>query len=81
MANHAAFDFGFVLVDEWSLLFGVALVTDFIARSVGAQLFRPEGTVRIVAVTALNQALVHTVMKRAGKLGANIAVAAVTQFR
>jgi len=53
MTDRAALEFGFVLVDKWSLLLGVALVADLVIAVGPAKLVRLETTMRIVAIAAL----------------------------
>ena len=81
VADRAAFDQSFMLVNVRALLFEVALVADRIAGGVGAQLLRPESAVWTVAIIALEKPLGHTVMKRPGKLGAHIPMAAIAELR
>ena len=81
MADHASFDFRFVLVNKRPLFFGVAFVADLVARRIRPQLFWPERPVRAVAIVALDQPFVHPVVERSRKLCAHIHVAAVAQFR
>jgi len=81
MANLAAFDLGFVLVHEGSLLVGVALVTNLILADRRAKLVFLKSAVRIVAIVALHQSFIHTMMERARELGADVHVAAVAEFR
>jgi len=81
VADHAAFDLGFVLVDERPLLFRVALVADLVARSVGAQLLGAVGAVRVMAIVALKEAFGDTMMKGTGKLCADVLMAGVAEFR
>jgi hypothetical protein len=81
MANHASFDQRLVLIHVRPLLFCVALIANRIARSIGPQLVRSEGAVRIVAVVARHEPFVHSVVKRPGKLCAHITVTAVAKSR
>ena len=70
-----------MLVNERPLFLGVAFVADLVARGVGPQLFRPKRPVRAVAIVALDESLIHPVMKRPGELGAHIQVTAIAKFR
>jgi len=54
MADCAAFDFRFVLINEWPLLFSVAFVADVVAGSVGPQLFRSKTPMWAMTIAALN---------------------------
>ena len=81
MANFAALDFGFVLVHEGALLIGVALVANLVLTGHRAQLVPLESPVRVVAVTALHQSFIYTMVKRAHELCPHIQVAAVAEFR
>jgi len=53
VAGYAAFNLCFVLVNEWALFIGVALVADFILANRGTQLVALKSAMRIVAVVAL----------------------------
>ena len=81
MAGRAAIDFyGRMLVDEWALLFGVALVANGVLRRGRAHL-RHHRSMDVVAVGALNQAFVDPMVKRHSELGLFAEVAGVAQFR
>ena len=80
MADHATFNFGFVLIDEGPLLFGVALVTDRVTGGVGAKLLGAVVAVRIVAVVALQQAFRDAVMEGPCELRADVLMARVTKL-
>ena len=54
VASFAALDFGFVLVHEWALFVGVALVANLVLTGHRAQLVPLEPPVRVVAVIALH---------------------------
>ena len=79
MANYASFDFCFVLVNEGTLLLGVAFVADLISRSVGPQLFRAKRPMWIMAIIALQQSFIHTVVEWPGKFCPDIHVAGVAE--
>lgn len=81
VASLAALDFGFVLVYERALFIGVALVANFILTSHGAQLVTLESAMRVVAVIALHQSFIYTMVKRAHELCLHIQVAAVAELR
>lgn len=81
MADRAAFNFCFMLIDERPLFLAVALVTDLVPRPIRPQLFRTKRAVRAVAIIALDQALVHTVMEWPHELRAHIHMARVTELR
>ena len=74
--------FGFhrdMLVDERALLVDVAFPADGIATGQGAHLADGRGSVGIMAIISLHQALIHTVVKGLGKIGFGGGVAAVTK--
>jgi len=81
MADSATFDLGFVLVDEGPLLFGMALVADFVIAVGPAELVSQESAMGVVAIAALQQPFVDPVMKWPGELGAHIQMACVTELR
>ena len=81
MANDAALYQRLVMVDERPLLVGMAVEADCVPGRVGPQLLRPERAMRVVAVVALHQPFIYTVVKRACELRSHILVAAVTQLR
>lgn len=64
MTDDAALDDGFVLINVWSQFLGVAVKTDRVSRGVSAKLPGAERPVWVVAVVALDQALIHAVPKR-----------------
>lgn len=70
-----------VLVHKGALLVDVALKADHILRSSRSDLLRLGGPVRVVAIRALNQVLVHAVVKRHGELGLLGQVARVAKLR
>lgn len=80
MTNGAAFELGFMLVYEWPLFVGVALVTDLVIAVGPAQLVSKETTMRVVAVAALEQPFVDPMVKWASELRANIQMAGVAQL-
>ena len=81
VASLAALDFGFVLVDEGPLFIDVALIANFILTSHAAQLVALESPVRVVAIIALHQSFIYTMVKRAHELCPDIQVAGVAEFR
>lgn len=68
-----------MLVLEGPGFIGVAVQTDGLLGCGSAQLVSLESTVRIVAITALDQAFVHPMMSRLGKIRFDLAVATVTK--
>ena len=80
VADGAALQLGFVLVNEGSLLIGVAFVADLVLPGGGAQLVGFKSAVGIVTVVALEQSFVDAVMKWPGELRADIQMAAVAKF-
>ena len=80
MAGDTAFDFGFVLINEWTLLIGVAFVTNFVLANCGTQLMLFKASMRVVTIVALQQSFIYPVMERPGKLCPDIQVTSVTKF-
>ena len=70
-----------VLVDEGTLLIGVALVTDGVSAGQGLQLANGGSPVRVMAVVALHQTFVHPVMERLGEIRFGGNMAAIAQLR
>jgi len=81
VANDAALYQRLVMVDERPLLVGMAVEADGVPGRVGPQLLRPERAMRAVAVVALQQPFIYTMVKRACELRSHILVAAVAQLR
>ena len=81
MADGAAFDLRFMLVDKRSLFLGVAFVADLVSRCVRSQLLRPERPMWAVAIVALDESFIDAVMKGARKLRTHAHVACVTELR
>lgn len=81
VTSGATFDLRLMLVNEGALFFGVAFVTDLISRSVRPQLFRPKCPVGAVAIIALDESLIHAVMKGTHEFGTHARVACVTEVR
>lgn len=70
MATHAAFRLHrHVLVDEGSLLVGVALVANRVPAGSGTHLAQRRSAMRVMAVAAGDEPLIHPMVVRAGKLG------------
>ncbi len=67
-----------VLVDEGPLLVGVALVTNGVAAGERARLPHGRGSMKVMAVVALNQAFIYAMVKRFGKVALFCLVAAIT---
>lgn len=79
VAGLAAIRFdGRVLEDKWALLVRVALETDAILGRGHPHLLRPNRTVRVVAVAALNESLVDTMVEGHREFSLLREVAAVT---
>jgi hypothetical protein len=75
--------FGFhrdVFVDERPLLVGVALVANLISTWQGANLTQGGGAVRIVAVAALDQSFIYSVVIGPAKIRRSRGVTAVTKL-
>jgi len=66
---------------EWPGLIGVAFETNGVISGSRAELARIEPAVRIVAVRALYQSLVHPMVKRSRELLIHFQVAAIAQLR
>ena len=80
VTGQAALDLhGRMLVLERPGFIGVAVQTDGLLRCGGAQLVGLGTTVRIVAITAPDQAFVHPMMSGLGKVRFDLAVATVTK--
>lgn len=80
VARRAALDFHrFMFVYEWPLFVGMTLETDLILGRSGSQLLWPYRSVRVMAVRALDQAFIHAMMKRHGKLRLLLLMACVTE--
>jgi hypothetical protein len=54
VADHASFDFRFMLVNEGPLFLCVAFVADLVSGGIGPQLFRAKRPMRAMAIIALN---------------------------
>lgn len=80
MTDRAALDLCFMLVNKGTLLVGVALVADLILPFDTLQLVRLKSTVRIVAIVALDQSFVHTVMEWPDELRLHIQMTRVTKL-
>ena len=72
---------GRVLEDKWSGFVGVTTEANLILGRSRAQLASQETAVRIMAVAASEQTLVHAMMDRFGELRSDFPVAPVTQHR
>ena len=82
VAGRAALDlYGLVLVDERPLFVGVTLEANQVLRCRRPQLPGEKAAVRIVAVRALYNSLVHAMMERSRKLLLCFEVAAVEKQR
>lgn len=68
-----------VFIDEWPLLVSVALVTNLISTWQCAHLTQRGGTVRIVAVAALDESFIDTVVKGLAKIRTSRGVTAVAE--
>jgi len=69
-----------MLVDEGTGRFGVAFHADRIACNTAVQSLLLESTVRIMAIAAAYESLVHLVMEGLCKVGLYISVAGVTKL-
>ena len=81
VATHASLGFHrHVLVDEGSLLVGVALVANGVASGSSAHLAQRRCAMHVVAIAAGEQTLVHTMAVGTGKVGAGRGMAAIAKF-
>ena len=81
MANSAAFQLCFVLVDEGPLLVKMTLVADLVKAGGPAELVSQETTVGVVAIAALQQPFVDPVTERPCELRPHIQVAPIAKPR
>ena len=82
MARGAALRlYGCVLKDKWAVLVHVALKADRILAGGSSHLFGSHSSVGIVAIGALDQAFVHAVVERHGKLRLLLEMAGVAKLR
>ena len=70
-----------MLIDEWASRFGMAFHTNGIAGNASTQLPLLECSMRVVTITAADQALVHLVVKGLRKGRLDIGVAGITELR
>jgi len=82
MARRASLGFHRSMLEyEWPLLIGVAGEADHILRGRAPDLFRPYGPVRIVAIGALNKALVHAMVEGHIELRFLLQMAGIAKLR
>src|SRR5450432_1075290 len=81
MACLATLDLRLMLINERALLVGMALVADLVLACDSAQLVAFKSTMGIVAVAALHQPFIYTMVKRTCELCAHIHVTAVAKLR
>ena len=81
MASGAALQLGFVLVDEGTLLVGMALVADLVIAVGPAELVSQETTMGVVAIATLQQPFIDPVMERPCELRPHIQMAFVAKLR
>jgi hypothetical protein len=67
-----------MLENKGALLFAMALVTDLILLSAGAQLPGQRAAVRVVTVGTLNEALLYAMTERSIEFSADLGVAPIT---
>lgn len=72
---------GHMLVYKWSPGICVALGADGVSAGQGFHLPQGCGAMHVMAVAAVNQAFIYTVMVRLGKIGFGRSVTAVALFR
>ena len=81
VTTHAAFRFyRHVLVDEWPLPIGVALVANRVTAGSGTHLAQCRSAMHVVAVAAGDEPFIYPMVVRAGKLGAGRGMATVAKF-
>ncbi len=80
MARLATFDFGFVLIHERPLLVSVALIANLVLANRGAELVPLKSAMGVVAIVALHQTFVYSMMERPSELRPDIHVAAVAEL-
>jgi hypothetical protein len=81
MARLATLNDRFVLIDKWTGFFRVAFEADGILSRRGPQLTRQKSTMRVMAVAALYQPFVHTMVKGSIELLFRFQVAAIAKLR
>ncbi len=81
MADRAALDLRFMLIDKRSLLFAVTLVANLVAGSIRAQLPGAERAMWTMAIIAMDQTFVQAMVERPRELCTHILVASVTELR
>ncbi len=82
VARPAAIDlYRRVFVDKRPLLIGVAFETDCVLRGGSHHLFGPRGAVRIVAIGALNESFIHSMMERHIELRLLLQMAGIAKLR
>ena len=81
MANGAALQLRFVLVDEGPLLVKMTLVADLIKAGGPAELVSQETAMGVVAIAALQQPFVDPVTERPCELRPDIQVAPIAKVR
>src|SRR5947209_12425458 len=82
MTGHAAFCFDRrVLKGERAGFIRVAVEAKLVLRSSGAQLMSQKAAVRVMTITAGDQAFIDFVMKRLGKIGFHIEMAGIAELR
>ena len=82
VAGFTTFDLHRLMLEyEWASLVGVARKAGGVLRRRGAHLFGCDGAVRIVAISALDQALVHAVVKRHRELRLLLQVTRIAKLR
>jgi hypothetical protein len=81
MANGAALQLSFVLVDEGPLLVEMTLVADLVKAGGPAELVSQETTMGVVAIAALQQPFVDPVTERPCELCPHIQMALITKSR
>ena len=81
MARLAAFHLHRLMLKyKWASLIGMTREANGVLRRRGSHLLCPDRSVRVVAVAALNQPLVHAVVKGHAELGLLLKMAGVTKL-
>jgi len=82
VARHAALGLdGSVLPGKWTCLVCMAVETNHVLGGGGTQLLRQKTAVLVVAIGAVDQALIHAMVERLGEIRLDFQMAAVTQGR
>ena len=70
-----------MLENEWTLLLAMTLVTNLVLIGGSPQLGSAGSTLRVMAISAFYQSLIHSMAEGAIELGLNLGVALIAQYR